>query len=207
MTLRADTNESDDALMRRVAKGDGLALDALFMRHRQRVFALSYRCLSSRAEAEDVTQETFLRVLSAASSYREEGSFRTWLLTICSRLCMKKQARHSSWRERLVGFFHPVMESTPDGSADPVEELLEKEEAARVRRAVRELPADQRMALLLAGFEELSYEEIASAMGRSVSSVTSLLWRARTGLRASLGALRDENAEESARMQGVAGSK
>ncbi len=196
-------NDSDDALMKRLAGGDGAALDALFLRHRERVFGLAFRYLSNRSEAEDVTQETFLRVLDAAGRYREEGSFKTWLLTITSRLCSKKRARHSVWRERLVGLFHYSMETASDPGKDPDEALLEQEEARRVRDAVQALPPDQRMAIVLARFEGLSYEEISEVMGKSVQSVTSLLWRGRGKLRETLLANRADEEERKSRLSGA----
>ena len=186
MTSAAARKDSDDELMRRVAQGDVDAFDALFLRHRDRVFGLAYRHLGNRSEAEDVTQDTFLRVLSAAGGYREEGVFKTWLLTITSRLCLKKKARHARWRELFVGLLHPSMEDRPGSEKNPGQTLLEEERAKTVREAIGALPPEQRMAVLLARFEELSYEEIAAVMDKSVASITSLLWRGRKSLRTAL---------------------
>ncbi len=179
-------DDRDKALMGRVARGDHDAFRELVLRHQDRVFALAYRFLGNQADAEEVAQDSFARLFEAAPRYRPEASFSTYLLRITTNLCINRKSRAYRQREESR---EPSAVDEAEGDAtsrDPRAELLREERARAVRKAVAALPADQRSALILFRFEGLSYEEIAEATGKSVSSVTSLLWRARAALRDSL---------------------
>lgn len=179
-------DDRDKALMARIARADHDAFRELVLRHQDRVFALAYRFLGNQADAEEVAQDSFARLFEAAPRYRPEASFSTYLLRITTNLCINRKSRAYRQREESR---EPsaVDESQRDAeSRDPRAELLREERARAVREAVQALPEDQRAALILFRFEGLSYEEIAKATGKSVSAVTSLLWRARAALRDSL---------------------
>lgn len=179
--------------MQRVASGDRAAFAALVERYQALVFRVAYRVLGRRADAEDVVQDTFLRLYLARARYRPTASFSSYLLTITTRLCLNRKARKSARQETS---------SEPDAleraagageEAGSEQRVLQEERDRAVRAAIAALPADQRMALVLFRFEQLSYEEIAAAMNRSESSVTSLLWRARARLRDALGEIDAED--------------
>lgn len=176
----------DELLMARVSRGDREAFRALVERHQQSVFQLAWRQLGSRAEAEEVAQDTFERLYHAAGGYREIGCFRAWLLVIATRLCLNRKARHARWREQAT---EPDILAALAGPAPGAAE--EELDQVRLHRAVRDavlaLPEEQRMAVLLCRFEGLSYAEIGAAMGKSVPAVTSLIWRAGERLRLALG--------------------
>lgn len=174
-------SSADDAwLMTQIADGDHGAFAALVERYQQMVFALAYRHLGSRADAEDMAQETFVRLYQAAPRYRQAAPLRAYLLTITSRLCLNRSARAPRRREQ--GVDGSALEQFATVDAGPEQELLGRERALAVQRAVLALPDDQRLALLLFRFEGLSCEAVAEAMGKSVAAVTSLLWRARERL-------------------------
>jgi RNA polymerase sigma-70 factor (ECF subfamily) len=172
--------------MARVASGDHSAFRDLVVLHQDRVHALAFRFLGNRADAEELSQETFVRLYEAARRYRPEASFRTYLLRITTNLCINRGAR--AYRQREESREPEEMDAVESGStaADPRAELMRQERANAVRDAVLALPADQRIALILFRFEELSYEEISELTGKSVSALTSLLWRARATLRSAL---------------------
>lgn len=175
---------TDDQLMSLVAQGDESACRLLVERWEGPVFAFLFRMLGSREEAQDLGQETFLRVYREAKRYRPSGQFRSWLFRIAGN-----QARSRLRRRRLVAWLRldPETLDVPAGE-ETVEEALERQDTkAAVRRAIARLPDRQRQAVILRQYEEMSYREIAGAMGITVPAVESLLHRAMTTLRGVLG--------------------
>lgn len=178
--------------MRRVAGGDRSAFAELVERHQALVFRVAYRFLGRRPDAEDVVQDTFLRLYAARDRYRATAPFRAYLLTITTRLCLNRKARASERQESLSEPDALERAAGASEGADAERRVLRHERELAVREAIAALPAEQRLALVLFRFEGLSYEEIAAAMKRSPSSVTSLLWRARERLRRALREIEDE---------------
>lgn len=172
-----DAAESDDTLVLRLADGCGGAMAALSERHLQPVFACAWRILGDGAEAEDVAQETFVRLLRKAPGWQPDGpALRSWLLRVATNLCIDRRRA----RARLA----PM--------PDDIEDLGERQGAAfdddlairrAVRRAMAGLPDRQRAALALVHFHGLSGREAASALGTSEEALESLLARARRRLR------------------------
>jgi RNA polymerase sigma-70 factor (ECF subfamily) len=164
--------------MERGAQGNEEAFRLLVRRWERPVFAFLERMLGSREEAQDLGQETFLRMCREAGRYRATGRFKSWLFRIAGNL-----ARSRLRRRKLVAWvrFDPSEHDRPSSQETP-EQSLEREEAREgVRRALGRLPDRQREAILLRQYQEMSYREIAEAMGTSVSAVESLLSR---GMRA-----------------------
>lgn len=173
----------EDELMLAGAGGREEAFGVLVRRWEQRVFAFLELMLGSREEAQDVTQETFLRMCRHAKDYRPSGQFRSWLFRIAGNL-----ARSRMRRRKLLRWI-PFDPATHDRAA-PVEgadAALEREEKRLVvRRALAQLPDRQRQAVILRQYEGQSYQEIAQSMETSVSAVETLLFRAMTNLRKEL---------------------
>ncbi|WP_428937731.1 RNA polymerase sigma factor [Fontivita pretiosa] len=160
-----------------LARGDMAALGSLVRRHQHRVRALAYRLTGRWDLADDLAQETFLRVYRSARSYTPSAAFSTWLYRIVVNLCLD-QAR----RPRLAEIADPgeVQPASQAGSDAP---LLDRERAEAIQRAIDALPPRQRIALLLHRFEQMSHAQIAQATGWSESAVESLLVRAYAQLR------------------------
>jgi RNA polymerase sigma-70 factor (ECF subfamily) len=180
---------TDDELMARGAGGDDDAFRLLVERWEGMVFAFLLHMLGSREEAEDLSQETFVRMIGAAHRYRPEGRFRSWLLQIAGN-----RARNYLRRRKIIRWlpFDLLRTDPPDGSRSALAELEIDEERAAVRAAIGRLPVRQRQALVLRHYQELSYEEIALAMGVTCGSVQMLLHRAMLALRGSLGGWKEE---------------
>jgi RNA polymerase sigma-70 factor (ECF subfamily) len=173
----------DDELMARTAAGEEAAFRLLVDRWERDVLAFLVHMTGSRDDAEDLAQETFVRVFRQAGSYRAEGRFRSWLLRIAGNLA---RSRH---RRRRILKWLPLDLERPDVAAatPPADRDLEAEqEAAAVRAAIARLPERQRQALVLHRFQGLRYVEVAEAMGTSLAGVESLIQRALAGLRADL---------------------
>ena len=192
---RHDT-AGDDALMSLAARGDSRAFRVLFERWAPRVQAFLARALSNRADAEDLTQETFVRVYRAARRYVPEGRFAAFVFRIAGNL-----ARQEVRRRRVRGWFLGISGEPDDESVlaslpapagfDPEGSLRDAETRAALARALSRLPERQRAAVLLRYFEGLSVRDVAAALGKSEHAAESLLARGTAALRSALRPLRE----------------
>ena len=181
----AESPLSDDALATMAQAGDLPAFNTLVERYQRSVFGLCLRMLSSPAAAEDATQETFLSAWRGLGRYRG-GSFQGWILRIAGNRCRdelrKRKRRPTDSLDALIEWQGEAV--TPaDGDPSPERAALGSETIRAIQRGLETLPADQRMAVVLCDVQELSYEEIAAAMGTSVGTVKSRISRGRARLR------------------------
>jgi len=170
----------DDELMQRIATGEEAAFRLLVERWEAPVMSFLWRMTGSREEAEDLTQDTFVKVHANASRYTPRGRFQSWLFRISGNL-----ARSWARRRKIVGWirYDPELHERPAAGPAPDDQLAEDETSRRVRAALAELPERQRQALIMRKYHEMSQREIAEAMGASEGAVESLLIRALAGLR------------------------
>lgn len=174
--------DDDIRLMLGFQEGSIAAFEALMRRHQKSVLNLAYRFLGDRSAAEDAAQEVFLQIYRTAGTYRPTASFVTWMYQIVRNTCYSELRR----RRRRTGL--PGQDDPPgDPPAPPNCDHLEHAELqAAVQAAIASLPDNQRMAVLLRRYENLSYGQIAQAMGTTESSVKALLHRARETLKEKL---------------------
>ncbi|NOY12252.1 MAG: sigma-70 family RNA polymerase sigma factor [Deltaproteobacteria bacterium] len=173
----------DEQLMLRVAEGNLDAFNELVRRHQRTAWRIAHRFLGDPAEAEDVAQEAFLRILAAAPRYKPSAAFSTYLYRVVARLCID-----NTRKKRPV--FTNTLPETVDSSPDPATALVQKDRDALIRKALDALPSRQRMVVILKYYEGLRYGEIARAMGTTVKAVERLLGRARKTLQSSLSRIR-----------------
>ena len=181
-------------LMLRVRDGDVVAFGELVELWQNRLVTLFLHHTGDHATAEDLAQETFMRVYRARERYKPTAKFTTWIHTIANNV--SSDLRQRAYRRLERGVPNAVSASSSaiglDQLAVAASGLLPARIAGRgelqgvVRQAIAGLNERQRMALLLAKFEQCSYEEIAAAMKLTVPAVKSLLFRARDHLRAAL---------------------
>jgi RNA polymerase sigma-70 factor (ECF subfamily) len=168
---------SDNDLLRAVSRGDEQALAAIYDRYRLILFGLILRILHDRPEAEDVLQETFLQVWRRAADFDESrGRAFTWLVTIARSRALDR-LRSLGSRAKLAD--EVVAHSSYEAAGDAAEDALKSEQGTIVRRALAELPDEQRRTLLLAYFEGLTQTEIAARLGDPLGTVKT---RMRSGL-------------------------
>jgi RNA polymerase sigma-70 factor (ECF subfamily) len=186
-----DKEIPSEDLMARIAKGDADAFEILVNRHQTSVLNLIYRFIGDRTQAKDLAQEVFLRVWQAAKTYKPEAKFTTWLYRITANLCLNELK--SSRRRKLFQFLqfgedqeNTIEEVLVDASPSPEDLLLSREQSRRISDALQSLPENQRMALILKRYDDLSYEEIARILNCSVPAVESLLVRAKRTLQEKL---------------------
>ena len=180
-----DELPSDTELMARLGEGDVSALGSLAERHQTRILSLAYRLLGDWHKAEDVAQETFLRLRQAARRYEPQARFTTWLYRIVHNLSMDQQRKAM---KAPVSLEDAQAEREDPAQDSPVER---RELAEVVRNAVGELSDRQRRAVILHRYEGLSHEEICEVTGWSKSAVESLLVRAYENLRKKLASYQD----------------
>lgn len=169
---------NDEELMSAYAKGEPAAFDELFARHGQKVYNLFLRAFGNATTADDLTQETFLRVVTAREHYVPVRTFSSWLYTIAMNL-LRDQLRRRKRQgpsEDLSAVDLELAHAAPD------DENAEK--LAAVQKAVQCLPAEQREVILLAKYQALSYAEIAQILGIAETAAKQRAYRALKTLRA-----------------------
>jgi len=175
---------SDEDLMLRVHLGDLDAFERIVLRHQAEAWRVAYRFTGNAAEAEDLAQDTFLKILDAAPRYRPTATFRTYFYRVLTRLCIDH-------RRKKRPVLTDSLPDTPDTTPSPSAQADQSERDALIQAALNSLPADYRMAVVLRYFEGLSGAEMAEAMGRSVKAVERLLSRAKFSLEPQLRHLLD----------------
>lgn len=184
------SDEQDRLDMQRLADGHDAALNALIERHGQRLFHYLLRQLPNEAEANDVAQETFVKVYLNRTRFRAESRFTTWLYTIATNLVRthyRWKGRHPEVSLDAEDAEHRSMgEVLPDPAASPSEVLIAEERSRQVRNAVQALPEDLRTPLILAEYENLSQLEIAEVLNCSRKTVEMRIYHARRALRKTL---------------------
>ena len=180
---------SDIQIIKKVIDGDKNAFNDIMDRHEKSILNFAYRMLSNRTEAEDVTQEVFLRAYKNLETFEARAKFSTWLFKIARNLCLNK-LRHT-FRFPTFSIDKPVRGSEYDfqrqiedkKQVSPISNIFSKEIQNAVKAALGSLPKNQKMAVILRRYEDMSYEEISVIMGCSVSAVKSLLNRAKQKLK------------------------
>ncbi|MBX5469148.1 MAG: sigma-70 family RNA polymerase sigma factor, partial [Thermoleophilaceae bacterium] len=166
----------DEWLVAQVRRGSDSAFEALVERYRPRLLAFCRHMLHSREDAEDVLQDVFANAYRAILADDRELNVRPWLYRIARNMCLKQLARHR------VDAGGSLAEVDVAGLASTIDAVRLREQLRQVVADVHALPESQRTALLMREIEGLSYHEIAEAMQTTVSSVKSLLVRARVSL-------------------------
>jgi len=174
--------------------GDAKAFDLLVTRHSGDIYALLFRITEDIEEANDLTQETFLRALKAIEKFRGEADLKTWLF----RIAINESRNRFRWwkrrsREKTFSLDASagdsemlIHETMPGNSASPEENILQMEREKVLTKALNELPQIYREAVVLCDVENLSYGEIASALNATMGTVKSRIARGREELRRKL---------------------
>ena len=179
-------DDSDEALMARVARGDERAFRELASRHLPPMLGLARRILVNAADAEDVVQEAMLRVWTYAPRWRPLALFRTWLTRVVVNLCIDRK-RRAPWVELEAA--GEIIDPAPHAGAK-----AERDERDRmVAAGIAQLPARQRAAIMLTYGDGMSNSQVAEILDTSVSAVETLLVRGKQNLRRTLGRLIDED--------------
>jgi RNA polymerase sigma-70 factor (ECF subfamily) len=204
------SERTDEELLADFQQGDASAFERLLRRHRGPVYTFLLRMLGDREQAEDLAQETFLRVVKGAASWEHRARFQTWLYAIARNLCVDR-ARRDKFRRMdsadapVEEGGPPVVEATPSG--DPAPDRAAGNERIRplLLRALASLPSEQREVFLLREHSGLAFKEIAALTGTNENTVKSRMRYALEGLRKSLEAM--GVSPEEAAVEGAPGAR
>jgi len=181
--------DADADLMLRVARGESDAFRTLVERFEKPSYNFFLRLTGSSEDAEDLTQELFVALFRTARKYRSEAPFKSYFYRIASNMAAshmrKRKIRAASSIDAMMeGGFDVASQRHED---DPEASYHSREIRRRYEAALADLPREWRIAIELRVARELSYEEIAGAMGKSVAAVESILYRARERLAEEMG--------------------
>ena len=171
------------------SRRDRKEFDALVRRFHRQAYNIAYRIAGNHADAEDLTQEAFLRAYRFFDRYNRQMPFENWLYRIISNVFIDevrkrpKAKTHSLDQPIANGGETDVRLELPDFSCDPETMMLQTQLQEPLQRALNALPVDFRQTVILADVEGMSYEEIAETMGCSLGTVRSRLHRGRKMLR------------------------
>ena len=167
---------SDDELMEKLADGHSKSFETLFDRHSNKVLGYCHRLLGELQRAEDISQDVWMKVIHASSSYEKKGNFIAWVHTIARNTCFTHMKKSSDWT--------PIEEvsNMDSGELSFDFELQKNEDIQKLKKLIDQLPSQQRAVLVLHINDELSYEDISRELNISLSAVKSLLFRARKNL-------------------------
>ncbi len=183
---------SDEEVIRRFQAGDEAAFEELVHRYSNRLMNFAYRFVLDRQEAEDIVQDTFLKVYQNRHAYREIAKFSTWIYTITANLAKtilrKRRNRKLFYFSRLGPEDREV--DFPSHDTSPGERVEGQFSEQMIQKAIQKLPEHFRTAIILRDIQDLSYEEISNIVGAPLGTVKSRINRARLRLQEELKQLR-----------------
>jgi RNA polymerase sigma-70 factor (ECF subfamily) len=184
---------TDEELLAAYQQGDPGAFETLLRRHRAPLFTFLLRMLGDREKAEDLAQETFLRIVKGAQAWERRARFQTWLYTIARNLCVDQSRRDRFRRADSLDAEgpdgeSPLVQSVPGSGADPERGAASAQIRPYLQKALLSLPAEQREVFILREQAGVPFREIAEMIGVNENTVKSRMRYALEGLRRSLGA-------------------
>jgi len=179
----------DEDLIMDYQGGNQDAAGILFQRYNRPIFNFAFRMMTNRADAEDVTADVFLVLFSRRYAYDPDAKFSTWLYTVARNKCIdqiRKRKRFAAmWFKKSDEDGFEVWD-VPDEREISREELENREMAARVKIAIKDLPENMREALILREYQDLTYIQISQILDCSLENVKILIFRAREQLKQEL---------------------
>jgi RNA polymerase sigma-70 factor (ECF subfamily) len=183
-----DRIDPDAELMVAVQHGDSAAFEYLLDKYHRPIVNFIYRVVNNAEEAEELAQEVFLRIYRARQTYQPKARFASWIYKIATNLSLKEAARKRRlrfWNRNHHAADEPQFaeEAISDPLPDAERRLISSELGVIVRRAIRSLPPNERTALILRRYDDLSYKEIAEAMNCTEAAVKTYIHRGKLHVR------------------------
>jgi RNA polymerase sigma-70 factor (ECF subfamily) len=173
---------STDALIARCLKGDQRAWEQVVRQHWRKVFNLAYRFVGRHDEAEDLTQDIFLKIFKALHTFDRRANFQTWLISISRNLCIDHYRSVRKERETIARDVDASQLAPATKERGPLAQLEQLDLKDLIRRALKELPESLRTAVEMRDLKEYSYQEIADELGLPEGTVKSRINRGRLEL-------------------------
>uniref|UniRef100_A0A7C6E959 RNA polymerase sigma factor n=1 Tax=candidate division WOR-3 bacterium TaxID=2052148 RepID=A0A7C6E959_UNCW3 len=187
------TDDYDLALVKRIRAQEEdweMAFEQLVMKYQHSVLNTIYRYIGNYNEAEDIAQNVFIKVWHKIKTFKKKAKFSTWLYRIVVNQCLDYQRKKK--KEGTVSLDDKLSEEKIPESLTVELDSEQKKKSAIIKQAINELPANQRIALILSKYENKSYQEIADIMGISLGAVAALISRAKESLKTKLIPLREK---------------
>jgi RNA polymerase sigma-70 factor (ECF subfamily) len=182
-----------DALIRRCLKGDQLAWEAIVRQYRRKVFNVAYKFVGKHDEAEDLTQDIFLKIFKSLDTFDRRANFQTWLISVSRNLCIDHYRSVRKERETIDRDTDTAELSTAAPGQSQLAALEQRDRVELLREALASLPRTLRTAVLMRDLQELSYHEIAVALRLPEGTVKSRINRGRSELARQIRKLRGEH--------------
>jgi len=175
-TVTSHVADEDNNLVERYLAGDMTAFDELMIRYERQIYRVCYRFVNNRDDAMDLAQEVFIKAFEHLADFRRESSMKTWLYRIAMNHCINHVKKNA---HEFVEITEGVGSTRPSVQAD----MEEQEQREQFRILVKRLPPKQKAILEMRIHEQLSYEEIATMSGRSISTIKASVFFALEKLR------------------------
>ncbi len=182
MSQNSTANLIQDALA-----GNQQAYAEIVNRYKDQIYHLIFRMVKDNAQADDLTQETFIKAFNALASFNSEYAFSTWLYKIAANNCIdffrKKKLQTYSLNSPIKAKDGDIQRDFPDSTQEPESGLISKEQTNQIKSAIEKLPKKYREAILLRHINDKSYEEIAEHLDIPLGTVKVRIFRAREMLK------------------------
>jgi RNA polymerase sigma-70 factor, ECF subfamily len=186
------STDAIDTLIQRCLGGDQTAWEEIVRQHRRKVFNIAYKFTGRHDEAEDLTQDIFLKIFKSLHTFDRRANFQTWLVSVSRNLCIDHYRSVRKERETVNRDVDPSDLSPPAPDKSAYALIEQRDRVQLLRQALDKLPATLRTAVMLRDIQELSYNDIATRLELPEGTVKSRINRGRTELARQIQKLRDE---------------
>ena len=185
--------DSLETLIHKCLQGDQTAWEQIVRLHWRKVFNVAYKFVGKHDEAEDLTQDIFLKIFKSLNTFDRRANFQTWLISVSRNLCIDHYRSVRKERETIDRDVNANELSPASTEQSPFAALEQRDRVTLLRRALAALPGTLRTAVVMRDIQELSYQEIADRLGLPEGTVKSRINRGRTELARQIKKLRDED--------------
>jgi RNA polymerase sigma-70 factor (ECF subfamily) len=187
------SNDSVETLIRRCLAGDQLAWEAIVRQYRRKVFNVAYKFVGKHDEAEDLTQDIFLKIFKSLDTFDRRANFQTWLISVSRNLCIDHYRSVRKERETIDRDVDTAELAPASPGQSQMARLEQRDRVELLRQGLAALPKTLRTAVLMRDLQELSYHEIAEALRLPEGTVKSRINRGRSELARQIRKLRGEH--------------
>ena len=195
------STDAIDALIQRCLGGDQGAWEDIVRQHRRKVFNIAYKFTGRHDEAEDLTQDIFLKIFKSLHTFDRRANFQTWLVSVSRNLCIDHYRSVRKERETIDRGVDAAELAPAAPEAGPIAALEQRDRVVLLRQAMAALPETLRTAVLLRDIQELSYQEIDDKLRLPEGTVKSRINRGRTELARQIRKLRGDDSKSNADLQ------
>jgi RNA polymerase sigma factor (sigma-70 family) len=197
-TVRNGAPGEIEALIQRCLQGDERAWDAIVQQYRRKVFNVAYKFVGRHEEAEDLTQDIFLKIFKSLGTFDRRANFQTWLISVSRNLCIDHYRSVRLERQAIDHQVDPNELSPVAREPGPIAAIEQQDRVVLLREALGALPATLRAAVVMRDIQELSYQEIAARLRLPEGTVKSRINRGRTELARKIRRIRGDDDRPSA---------